>query len=72
MNSATTPTATPARAWSSETRSTREPIHLRRARLLAGAALPATVTVDSARSAALRAELSAARDRVTRRIMNGG
>ncbi|MEU8503411.1 M48 family metallopeptidase [Streptomyces brevispora] len=52
--------------------STHPPTHLRRARLLAGAALPATVTVDSARSAALRAELSGARDRVARRIMNGG
>lgn len=51
--------------------STHPPTHLRRARLLAGAALPATVTVDSARDAALRAELSAARDTVARRILNG-
>lgn len=41
--------------------STHPPTHLRRARLLAGAVLPATVTVDSARDAVLRAELSAAR-----------
>lgn len=52
--------------------STHPPTHLRRARLLAGAALPATVTIDSARGTALRAELSGARDLVARRVMNGG
>ncbi|ROQ66548.1 Zn-dependent protease with chaperone function [Streptomyces sp. 840.1] len=52
--------------------STHPPTHLRRSRLLAVAALPATVTVDSARDAALRAELSGARRLVARRVLNGG
>ncbi|MFF1921024.1 M48 family metallopeptidase [Streptomyces sp. NPDC058221] len=50
--------------------STHPPTHLRRARLLTVAALPATV--NSARGAALRAELSGARGLVARRILNGG
>lgn len=52
--------------------STHPPTHLRRSRLLAGAALPAAVTVDSTRAAALRAELSGARDVLARRVLNGG
>ncbi|MFJ1926561.1 hypothetical protein [Streptomyces sp. NPDC088131] len=52
--------------------STHPPTHLRRSRLLAVAALPATVTADSARDAALRAELSGARGVVARRVLNGG
>lgn len=52
--------------------STHPPTHLRRSRLLAVAALPARVTVDSARGAALRAELSGARGVVARGVLNGG
>lgn len=51
--------------------STHPPTHLRRSRLLAGAALPATVTVDDVRGAALRAELSGAREVLARRVLNG-
>lgn len=52
--------------------STHPPTHLRRARLLTVAALPAAVSMDTARRTALQAELSGARDKVARRIMNGG
>ncbi|WP_406453982.1 M48 family metallopeptidase [Streptomyces sp. NBC_00876] len=51
--------------------STHPPTHLRRTRLLASASLPAAVTVDATRRTALQAELSAARDKVARRVMNG-
>ncbi|MFG3134997.1 M48 family metallopeptidase [Streptomyces sp. NPDC048211] len=51
--------------------STHPPTHLRRARLLATAALPAAVTMDTARRTALQAELKGARDTVARRVMNG-
>ncbi|ROQ82310.1 Zn-dependent protease with chaperone function [Streptomyces sp. CEV 2-1] len=52
--------------------STHPPTHLRRSRLLAVAALPAAVTVDTARGSAVRTELSGARKLVARRILNGG
>ncbi|MEU9091202.1 M48 family metallopeptidase [Streptomyces sp. NPDC048428] len=51
--------------------STHPPTHLRRARLLTAAALPAAVTMDTARSTALRAELKETRDEVARRVMYG-
>lgn len=51
--------------------STHPPTHLRRARLLTAAALPAAVTVDAVRRTALQAELDGARNTVARRIMNG-
>ncbi|MCX5142423.1 MULTISPECIES: M48 family metallopeptidase [unclassified Streptomyces] len=50
---------------------THPPTHLRRTRLLTAAVLPAAVTMDTARRTALQDELSGARDRVARRIMNG-
>lgn len=52
--------------------STHPPTHLRRSRLLTGAAPPAAVTVDGVRDAALRAELSGAREVQARRLLNGG
>lgn len=51
--------------------STHPPTHLRRARLLAAAALPAAVTIDATRRAALRAELSGVRAKTARRVLNG-
>lgn len=51
--------------------STHPPTHLRRARLLATAALSASVTADAARRTAVQAELKGARNTVARRVMNG-
>jgi len=50
--------------------STHPPTHLRRARLLAATALPAAVTLDASRRAALQAELSGARATMARRVLN--
>ncbi|WP_405938454.1 M48 family metallopeptidase [Streptomyces sp. NBC_00726] len=50
---------------------THPPTHLRRARLLASSPVPAAVTTDAAREAALGEELAGARERVARQILNG-
>jgi len=48
------------------------PTHLRRACLLTAAPLPASVTADDARLAAVGDELAGARELLARRIVTGG